>query len=160
MQKQPGPFKVSFFPGAIFRDHRNPPARVVRNPAYPIAAAAKAPIALDPAERPRTIVGPLVPPWTTEEIIPAQLQPTRASIAGGVGPGVLQSLTHHRAGDVSGAAIGVPDNSSHACTGLGEYNFGVAKTITSRPPFPFDVGRCAGSSPGTTGLVNGALSGR
>ena len=86
MQKQPRPFEVPFFLRAILRDHRDAPARVMSNPAYPIAAAAKAPVALNPAEGPRTIPGSLIPPWTTEEIIPAELQPSRASFAGGVGP--------------------------------------------------------------------------
>lgn len=86
MQKQKGAFEVPFLLRAIFRDHRNAPARVVSNPAYPIAAAAKAPVSFDPAEGPRTIPGFLIPPWTTEEIIPAELQPSRASFAGGVGP--------------------------------------------------------------------------
>ena len=82
MQKQPRPFQMSFLRRAVLRDHRNSAARVVSNSAYPVAAAAKAPIALDPAEGPGTVVGSLVPPGTTEKIIPAQLQPTRTSVAG------------------------------------------------------------------------------
>jgi hypothetical protein len=86
MQKKPWPFKMSFLLRAVFRDHRNSAARVVSNSAYPIAAAAKTPIALDPAKCPRTVAGSLVPPGTTEEIIPTQLQPTSTSLANGVGP--------------------------------------------------------------------------
>ena len=139
MQKEERALEMSFLLSAVFRDHCNSAARVVSNSAYPVATAAKAPVALDLAECPGAVVGSLVPPWTTEEIIPAQLQPTRTSVAGRVGPGVLQPLTYHLAGDASGAAVGVSDNSRNAGTALGKYYFGIAKTIPGCPPFAIDV---------------------
>jgi hypothetical protein len=52
MQKQPGPFQMTFLDCAVFRDHRKPAARIVSNPADSTPATTKAPIAFDPAQSP------------------------------------------------------------------------------------------------------------
>src|SRR4030095_8920092 len=98
------------------------------------AAAAKAPLAFDAHQCPRTITHSLVVPGPAQKIIPAQLKPATTAIAAGIRPGHLQPFAGHRAADSACASVGVADEPGNRRSVLRKYHFRVPKPVAARPP--------------------------